>query len=1179
MAALPEQKRGSGVDLVERGLERLGIATQLATEGSSSSNNMAEDSSRAAEDSTDSAPGEAGSVVRSMHGAIRITDIDPLSIDLAAAITRLLEQIGSGCSATAVPAAGSDIVRRLGAWAQAPKHETTGDVLNQLSALLLAEGFDGDTLAALPTDGLPSAARWGDGRFTLAVGAAFRPILIDLVARWAAAEAPAAVFRHLSAHAASERVDVGVAYAAGCLVATAPQTRSLVMRYFAARGGACIAQQAVAAQDAAQALRVLVVAYRLLRRVPELAGSGACGWAAPLTQLMGPDRAPAVRMVACACLCVAQGFSDHGRARLVASMRLDGAAVAGTLAWLVHGERAFDAAAGAALVAANRAGDFSAAANRSVPQELLSSGVACAGGVLLASAGAARAGAGLVETPAVARNIHGMALAASRGAAVLLQGAAGSGKTALVAWLARRAGVELVTIHVSSSMDAKVLLGNYVTTQAAGGFEWRAGLLTTAVAEGHWVLIEDVDLAPSDVVQTLVPLLESNTLFVPSRGEAVPAHVHFRLFATLSTHGTRGARAGADGLLGSSVWTRVEIAPLDSEMPLIIAGVFPPLAPHADMLAQAFGRVAAAAGLPLSTGDLLKWCRRLSAYGNDTFSLFKEAVDAFAMREADYTRWRAAVHAIGTVFGLSRQRVDTHIDQSSPTTSTSGRVLRIGHASLGIEDSAAPAAAIDRMPFADTHHARSLLERIAACVQLGEPALLSGETGTGKTTVVQHLASLAGRPLAVFNLSQQSDSSDLLGGFRPVDVALLALRLREEFDPLFARTVSVSKNAAFLDNVRVAHGKKDWRRLAALLRKAADNAAKVLDAARQAVECGSDAGPALKRQKVSAESIDELEKAWASFKAQVADFEAARGAKMVFRFVEGALVRAARSGTWILLDEINLATAETLACLGGLLQRERTLLLAETGVRIACHPDFRLIACMNPANDVGKRELPPGLRSSFTEIFVHPPDASSDDLLAIVRSHLPANAPPAVCHRVIAFYRAAKRLAAEHRLVDGAAQRPHYSLRTLTRSLTYARENAAAYSLKRALYDGLFMMFVTQLEAASQAVLVAELHAVFHGDDIRQLLARAPPPPPSSSAAEAPVLVQGFWLPAAPAAADVADAEADDSYVITASVEAKIKSLARAVMCGRYPVLIQGTKSAGKTSMVQHLARRTGHRF
>ncbi len=27
------------------------------------------------------------------------------------------------------------------------------------------------------------------------------------------------------------------------------------------------------------------------------------------------------------------------------------------------------------------------------------------------------------------------------------------------------------------------------------------------------------------------------------------------------------------------------------------------------------------------------------------------------------------------------------------------------------------------------------------------------------------------------------------------------------------------------------------------------------------------------------------------------------------------------------------------------------------------HPDFRLFACMNPATDVGKKDLPPGIRS------------------------------------------------------------------------------------------------------------------------------------------------------------------------------------------------------------------------
>ena len=30
---------------------------------------------------------------------------------------------------------------------------------------------------------------------------------------------------------------------------------------------------------------------------------------------------------------------------------------------------------------------------------------------------------------------------------------------------------------------------------------------------------------------------------------------------------------------------------------------------------------------------------------------------------------------------------------------------------------------------------------------------------------------------------------------------------------------------------------------------------------------------------------------------------------------------------------------------------------------IVKHPDFRLFACMNPATDVGKKDLPPGVRN------------------------------------------------------------------------------------------------------------------------------------------------------------------------------------------------------------------------
>ena len=61
--------------------------------------------------------------------------------------------------------------------------------------------------------------------------------------------------------------------------------------------------------------------------------------------------------------------------------------------------------------------------------------------------------------------------------------------------------------------------------------------------------------------------------------------------------------------------------------------------------------------------------------------------------------------------------------------------------------------------FAHTQHALLLMERVSGCVALGEPVLLVGETGTGKTTAVQQLAASLGHTLVVHNLNQQSDSS------------------------------------------------------------------------------------------------------------------------------------------------------------------------------------------------------------------------------------------------------------------------------------------------------------------------------------------------------------------------------------------------------------------------------------
>ena len=69
--------------------------------------------------------------------------------------------------------------------------------------------------------------------------------------------------------------------------------------------------------------------------------------------------------------------------------------------------------------------------------------------------------------------------------------------------------------------------------------------------------------------------------------------------------------------------------------------------------------------------------------------------------------------------------------------------------------------------FASTGSALRHAERVAACAAMGEPALLVGETGAGKTTLVQRVASAVGARVVALNLSQQTDAADLIGGFKP----------------------------------------------------------------------------------------------------------------------------------------------------------------------------------------------------------------------------------------------------------------------------------------------------------------------------------------------------------------------------------------------------------------------------
>lgn len=101
---------------------------------------------------------------------------------------------------------------------------------------------------------------------------------------------------------------------------------------------------------------------------------------------------------------------------------------------------------------------------------------------------------------------------------VLLEGSPGVGKTSLVAALARASGHSLVRVNLSEQSDMMDLLGADLPAAggAAGEFAWADGPLLSALRSGHWVLLDELNLAPQAVLEGLNALLDHRReVYVP----------------------------------------------------------------------------------------------------------------------------------------------------------------------------------------------------------------------------------------------------------------------------------------------------------------------------------------------------------------------------------------------------------------------------------------------------------------------------------------------------------------------------------------------------------------------------------------------------------------------------------------------------------------------------------------
>lgn len=784
-----------------------------------------------------------------------------------------------------------------------------------------------------------------------------------------------------------------------------------------------------------------------------------------------------------------------------------------------------------------------------------------------------------VMTSTIKRSFEMVVLAVRQKWPVLLYGPAGSGKSALINKIANACGNHVLSIHMDDQLDGKTLVGTYVCTEQPGEFRWQPGSLTQAIMNGFWVVFEDIDRAPPDVLSILLPLLEGSGSFATGYGEEIRVADSFRLFSTVSTSRSDGSLEGRN--LCGALWRKVMIrAPSKHDLQEIVNSWYPCLVDHASKLVETFEMVnqvslnqfgginsgnSVSSFCRFSLRDLLKWCKRIADLENkslfDKLSIYQEAVDAFASFSTSTENRLTLMKEIAKMWGFPVSRADTLYPHNKPVIQDSLSKIRIGRVTLQRTEATLLSKKKDFVKIRSSLH---VLERIACSVKHKEPVLLVGETGTGKTTLVQQLATMLGQKLTVLNLSQQSDVADLLGGFKPMDPQSIFTPLYNEFKYLVSQTFS-KRNGVFFNHIeellrcprekQERWGSKYWVCLLNGLQK------KGVDKFKQIVK-EERSGSTTKRKKL----FDEEKKVrdWENFSARL---EIARrqivSSGMMFSFVEGAFITALKNGHWILLDEINLAPPEIMQRVLGVLDGENgSLCLAEKGdaENIKRHSNFRVFGCMNPATDAGKRDLPYAVQSRFTEYFVDDmlDDEDLDQFIKIILRLEDNETNSKIVERIRTFYKVAKK-DSEERLQDGANQKPQYSLRSLYRSLEYTREARREFKFDKALYDGFCMFFLTLLDGPSAEMMRQNI--------LRYLLeGQEPPTRPFES-----------YLPAAKGVSSRDNIL--NNYVLTKSIKKHLSNLARAVFIKKYPVLLQGPTSSGKTSLVQYLAAITGRKF
>ena len=249
--------------------------------------------------------------------------------------------------------------------------------------------------------------------------------------------------------------------------------------------------------------------------------------------------------------------------------------------------------------------------------------------------------------------------------AVLLMGESGTGKTSAIRYLAALTGNGLRRVNLNGGTTADELIGRLMINEK--GTYWVDGILTEAMRNGEWIVLDEINAALPEVLFVLQSVMDDDGYLVLNEKddkEIVHKHKNFRLFATCNPPEYAGTKEMNKALL--------------SRFAICINAEFPEPAVELDIIKQHLGDAVAQSEMAIKLVEMAGNTRKAKEEGNADYAINTRDIIAILKLSEFMTPSEALMHGFANKLDSEdRETMRAMGRLHLPTSKTKGSAQRV----------------------------------------------------------------------------------------------------------------------------------------------------------------------------------------------------------------------------------------------------------------------------------------------------------------------------------------------------------------------------------------------------------------------------------------------------------------------------------------------------------------------